>query len=64
MSLGQSFPKCLRADMREETNELSQQEKAKRRNEYSPGEVDRVWGIWGSYYNTPKAIFYLPKGII
>ena len=21
-----------------------------------------LWGIWGSYYNTPKAIFYLLKG--
>ena len=20
-------------------------------------EVDRIWGIWGSYYNIPKAIF-------
>ena len=29
---------------------------------YSPPEVDRIWGIWGSYYNIPKAIFYLPKG--
>ena len=25
-------------------------------------EVDRIWGIWGSYYNIPKAIFYLLKG--
>ena len=23
---------------------------------------DRTWGIWGSYYNIPKAIFYLLKG--
>ena len=23
--------------------------------------VDRLWGIWGSYYNTPKAMFYLLK---
>ena len=23
---------------------------------------DRIWGIWGSYYNIPKAIFYLLKG--
>ena len=29
---------------------------------YSPPEVDRMWGIWGSCYNTPKAIFYLLKG--
>ena len=25
-------------------------------------QVDRIWGIWGSYYNIPKAIFYLLKG--
>ena len=24
-----------------------------------PPFVDRRWGIWGSYYNIPKAIFYL-----
>ena len=24
--------------------------------------IDRIWGIWGSYYNIPKAIFYLLKG--
>ena len=29
---------------------------------YSPPEVDRIWGIWGSYYNILKAIFYLLKG--
>ena len=29
---------------------------------YSPPEVDRIWGIWGSYYNIPKARFYLLKG--
>ena len=23
--------------------------------------VDRIWGLWGSYYNIPKAIFYLLK---
>ena len=23
--------------------------------------MDRTWGIWGSYYNIPKAIFYLLK---
>ena len=28
----------------------------------SPPRVDRIWGIWGSYYNIPKAIFYLLKG--
>ena len=22
------------------------------------------YSIWGSYYNIPKAIFYLPKGLI
>ena len=27
-----------------------------------PLKVDRIWGIWGSYYNIPKAIFYLLKG--
>ena len=25
---------------------------------YSPTYVDRIWGIWGSCYNMPKAIFY------
>ena len=29
---------------------------------YSPPEVNRIWGIWGSYYNIPKAMFYLLKG--
>ena len=24
---------------------------------YDPAEVDRTWGIWGSYYNIPKAIW-------
>ena len=24
--------------------------------------VDRIWGICGSYYKIPKAIFYLLKG--
>ena len=28
----------------------------------SPSEVDRISDIWGSYYNMPKAIFYLLKG--
>ena len=23
--------------------------------------VDRIWGIWGSYSNRPRAIFYLLK---
>ena len=23
---------------------------------------NRIWDIWGSYYNVPKAIFYLLKG--
>ena len=30
---------------------------------YSPNQVvDRIWGIWGSFYKIPKAIFYLLKG--
>ena len=29
---------------------------------YSPPEVDRIWGIWGSYYNIPIAILYVLKG--
>ena len=29
---------------------------------YSPAQVDGIWGIWGCYYNIPKAIFYLLKG--
>ena len=24
--------------------------------------MDRIWGIRGSYYNMPEAIFYLLKG--
>ena len=28
---------------------------------YSPPSVDRIWGIWGSYYTIPKAIFDLLK---
>ena len=24
--------------------------------------LGRIWGIWGSYYNIPRAIFYLLKG--
>ena len=24
--------------------------------------MDRLWGIWGSYYNIPEAIFYPIKG--
>ena len=29
---------------------------------HSPRLVDRIWDIWGSYDNIPKAIFYLLKG--
>ena len=29
---------------------------------YSSPSVDRIWDIWGSYYNIPKAIFYLLEG--
>ena len=29
---------------------------------YSPPKVYRIWGIWGSYHNMPKAMFYLLKG--
>ena len=29
---------------------------------YSPPDVDRIWVIWGSYDNIPKAIFCLLKG--
>ena len=29
---------------------------------YSPPQVDRIWGIWESYYNVPKALFHLLKG--
>ena len=29
---------------------------------YGPPQVDRIWGIWGSYYNIPQAIFALLKG--
>ena len=28
---------------------------------YSPPQVDRIWGIWGSYDEIPEAIFYLLK---
>ena len=28
----------------------------------SPPKVDRIWGIWGSYFNVPKAIVYLLEG--
>ena len=27
-----------------------------------PLKINRKWGIWGSYYSIPKAIFYLLKG--
>ena len=30
----------------------------------SPPQVDRIWGIQGSCYNIPKAVFYLRKGTI
>ena len=29
---------------------------------YSPPQVDRTRGFWGSDYNIPKALFDLPKG--
>ena len=29
---------------------------------YGPLLVDRRWGIWGSCYNIPKAMFYLLEG--
>ena len=29
---------------------------------YSPPQVDRMWGIWGSYDNILRAIFYLLTG--
>ena len=29
---------------------------------YSPTLVDRICGIWGSYYHIPEATFYLFKG--
>ena len=29
---------------------------------YSPPYLDRIWGIWGSCYNIPQAVFYLLKG--
>ena len=28
----------------------------------APPKVDRIWGIWGSYYDMLEAIFYLLKG--
>ena len=31
---------------------------------YSPPYVDRTWDMWGSYYNMPKAIFYVLEGAI
>ena len=27
-------------------------------SDYRPSEVDRIWGIWGSYYDMPKGMFY------
>ena len=35
---------------------------AKKVFRYSPAEVDGIWGIWGSYVNIPKPIFYILKG--
>ena len=29
---------------------------------YSPPYLDRIWGIWGSYYNIPKAVSFLLQG--
>ena len=29
---------------------------------YGLPQIDRIWGIWGSYYNIPEGIFYLLKG--
>ena len=29
---------------------------------YNPPQVDRIWDIWGSYYNIPKVMFCLHKG--
>ena len=31
-------------------------------HKYSPPQVDRIWGIWGSYYTVPKAKFDLLNG--
>ena len=28
---------------------------------YSPPQVGKIWGIWGSYYGIPEATFYLLK---
>ena len=30
---------------------------------YSPLQVDRIWGIWGSSYEIPKVIFDLLEGL-
>ena len=30
---------------------------------YSPPYVDRIWGIWRSYFNIARAIFYLLEGL-
>ena len=40
----------------------NQTEKNMAQRAYSPAQVDNIWAIWGSYYNIPKAIFYLLKG--
>ena len=31
-------------------------------SDYSPLQVNRKWGTWGSYYTMPNAIFYLLNG--
>ena len=31
-------------------------------SKYSRPQVNGIWGIWGSYYHIPKAIFHLLKG--
>ena len=31
---------------------------------HSPPQVDRIWGIWGSYSNIPKAIIYLRGDLV
>ena len=27
-----------------------------------PPEVERIWGMWGTYSNIPKSMFYLLQG--
>ena len=44
------------------TGGLSQGETLKLHPEpYSPPQVDRIWGVWGSHYNIPKARLDLLK---